>query len=707
MSFAEWEGLSSSFVQLAFETVLRSSVLAILCASVVFFLRSRAAELRFSVWKWLLAALLLMPVLIQLAPPIHKTSRALERVNFMPPPIPFATAHQGPQSYLEQNRVEGEPPAHILILGALTAYLVITASLLSRLLFSLYRLRRLEAASEPISELAFRELALDVWLKSLASFRPRIAESEHVSAPVTFESDQPCILLPPSWREWSEEKLRVVLTHEIAHVRRADCQTLLLASVATCVFWFHPLAWFVKRQLRDLAEQACDELVVASETSPERYAGYLIDFVHDVELSTSGLISGGVAFARSSRIERRIQRIFTPAKALAGPRRMLAALTLTLFLPAIYLTAAVRFDEAPNQADSPDRRIVWPNYVGVLSLSPTEVAESEAKLDANPEDLDTRMELLIYYGYNNKTLYSNHLVWFIEHHPEIETLSMATGMFGHLASEDAGTRALVSSAWEQAMIKHAGSAAVLANAASFIRMLDPERGIDLLRKAKALDQAHPREYDKDIASIYAAAEFQEVEPNGRINAIEMAPESGAKLRADLQSQNDSALWTEVGRMLCSLLYPPNHGEAPYQRGLELIQQAIQIDPENHASRDALDWAQHLPELRRAQEIMRQAGTPRPGVVRIGEAVAEANLLKKADPVYPPLARSARVQGTVEFTVTVGSNGKVDHIELVRGHPLLVNAAKEAVAQWEYHPASVDGQPIPFETQVLVTFRLDQ
>jgi outer membrane biosynthesis protein TonB len=60
---------------------------------------------------------------------------------------------------------------------------------------------------------------------------------------------------------------------------------------------------------------------------------------------------------------------------------------------------------------------------------------------------------------------------------------------------------------------------------------------------------------------------------------------------------------------------------------------------------------------------------------------------------------------VEFTVTVGPDGKVQNLQLVRGHPLFVNAAKDAVLQWVYRPVLQDGKAVPFQTEVIVPFRL--
>jgi protein TonB len=96
-----------------------------------------------------------------------------------------------------------------------------------------------------------------------------------------------------------------------------------------------------------------------------------------------------------------------------------------------------------------------------------------------------------------------------------------------------------------------------------------------------------------------------------------------------------------------------------------------------------------------------------GPVQIGGRVAEANLIRKVQPVYPPLAKSARVQGTVEFTATISKEGNIENLTLVRGHPLLVNAAREAVQQWKYKPTLLNGQPVEVITDIIVNFTLSQ
>jgi TonB family protein len=96
---------------------------------------------------------------------------------------------------------------------------------------------------------------------------------------------------------------------------------------------------------------------------------------------------------------------------------------------------------------------------------------------------------------------------------------------------------------------------------------------------------------------------------------------------------------------------------------------------------------------------------RPDRIRVGGGVQARNLITQVDPIYPPLAMQARIQGVVRFTVVIGKDGRVSKIELVNGHPLLVAAASDAVHQWVYKPTLLNGEPVEVVTQVDVNFML--
>jgi len=81
------------------------------------------------------------------------------------------------------------------------------------------------------------------------------------------------------------------------------------------------------------------------------------------------------------------------------------------------------------------------------------------------------------------------------------------------------------------------------------------------------------------------------------------------------------------------------------------------------------------------------------------------LINQVPPVYPPLALQARIQGVVRFLATIDKNGRVAHLQVQSGHPLLVPPALEAAKQWVYEPTLLNGQPVEVNSQLDVNFVL--
>lgn len=84
---------------------------------------------------------------------------------------------------------------------------------------------------------------------------------------------------------------------------------------------------------------------------------------------------------------------------------------------------------------------------------------------------------------------------------------------------------------------------------------------------------------------------------------------------------------------------------------------------------------------------------------------EGNLIRRVEPVYPPLARSARIQGSVVLVALISKAGTIENLRAVAGHPMLVPAAVNAVSQWRYRPYILNSEPIEVETQITVNFSL--
>jgi protein TonB len=84
---------------------------------------------------------------------------------------------------------------------------------------------------------------------------------------------------------------------------------------------------------------------------------------------------------------------------------------------------------------------------------------------------------------------------------------------------------------------------------------------------------------------------------------------------------------------------------------------------------------------------------------------EGNLIYRVQPQYPTLARQARVQGIVLLRAVISKEGKIENVQVIGGHPLLVKAAMDAVRQWRYRPYYLNSEPVEVETQVTVNFTL--
>lgn len=100
--------------------------------------------------------------------------------------------------------------------------------------------------------------------------------------------------------------------------------------------------------------------------------------------------------------------------------------------------------------------------------------------------------------------------------------------------------------------------------------------------------------------------------------------------------------------------------------------------------------------------------PKPtGPIRVGGNVQAANLIRQIKPNYPPLAKQARISGTVRFNAIISKDGTIQNLTLVSGHPLLVQAAQDAVRQWQYRPTMLNGEAVEVQTQIDVNFTLAQ
>lgn len=125
--------------------------------------------------------------------------------------------------------------------------------------------------------------------------------------PMVWGLRRPCILLPSEAAEWPAERMRIVLAHELAHVKRWDALTQIVATATCAVYWFHPLVWLARHRLRTECEHASDDLVLATGARPSDYAEELLA-ISIGRTQMAGALTA-IGMARSGRLQSRLESI--------------------------------------------------------------------------------------------------------------------------------------------------------------------------------------------------------------------------------------------------------------------------------------------------------------------------------------------------------------------------------------------------------------
>jgi beta-lactamase regulating signal transducer with metallopeptidase domain len=183
--------------------------------------------------------------------------------------------------------------------------------------------------------------------------RVTLLQSADEMMPATWGWWRPVILLPAAADEWPPERRRVVLLHELAHVKRWDCLTQWVARLAGAVYWFNPLVWVAARRMSVERESACDDLVLRGGCKASDYAGHLLEIARTFRRVPQ---VAAIAMARSARLEGRIAAIVDATRPRRGPRAgwiALGGLVVLAFLALVTVPASEADSTAPATAGQP------------------------------------------------------------------------------------------------------------------------------------------------------------------------------------------------------------------------------------------------------------------------------------------------------------------------------------------------------------------
>jgi TonB family protein len=349
--------------------------------------------------------------------------------------------------------------------------------------------------------------------------------------------------------------------------------------------------------------------------------------------------------------------------------------------------------------------------------SPQDAADLESHVLQNPDDVRARISLLQYY-LNSAALTPNanssrssirlqHILYLVEHHPELPASASraayvyrANGPYADAADHDA-----VRDQWLAAVQAHPNNNAVAMNAVKFLEAEDKDDAEQVLRRGLDTEPGN-RELAVNLGFLYTM-EILHVDSMTRgALASKGSPDLAAHAISELQESSNATVVAAAGTAL------PNMVIAANARG-GLDEQKI-FDLASNLSARARQLAPDDPEIQTLMPLLKyfvaaqegssgkQTETP-PSRIKVGGNVQAANLMRSTPPQYPEVARAAGITGDVRFTVVIGRDGAIQDVQLISGHPLLVDAARTAVETWIYRPTLLNGSPVEVATTISVSF----
>jgi TonB family protein len=327
-----------SLMSLLLEGTVKASIVILAALIAVACLRRQSAALRHWILSAAIVAATVAPLLGLVTPSWRVPVGAIPRplVATAAPsattvaPTPTARETSGVQS-IARASLPGAAPliAATWIAGAGVSLLI--------LLVGLCRLAWVASSARRVADGRWAASAEDV-AREYGLRRPVVLlQSDHPALLVTWGFVQPKVILPRAAQEWSDERIRVVLSHELAHIKRGDWLIQMLAEVARAGYWFNPIMWIACRRLRLESEQATDDVVLHAGVDGSDYAAHLLDLARAFSRHRPWLPAP--AIARPSSLERRVSAMLND-RTNRAPITRAARLGIVAALTAVAIAVA-------------------------------------------------------------------------------------------------------------------------------------------------------------------------------------------------------------------------------------------------------------------------------------------------------------------------------------------------------------------------------
>ena len=480
--------------------------------------------------------------------------------------------------------------------------------------------------------------------------------SESIPGPVTYGWLRPSILIPRRVLALPDTMREAIACHELVHVRRGDWLFVLAEEIVRSFLWFHPAVWYALSRLQLAREQAVDREAIRLTENRDCYLDALVA-VAEHRLQPD--LVPATLFLKKRHLAVRVAEMM---KEVSMSRSRITA-SLTAVFSAALVAARVA---------------VW--LFPMVSPAQTVVDDPGITVDAGGK--------LVHRG--------------PVHYPAGSRIGGTVTIEATLNSKGEVSDARVLSGPDE--LRKSALAGVL----DWHYSTD---GGSLSRAQISIHFVAPAVPEAPVAVRTQAPPppppAAGTNTNSRIKSIEfvgISPEAEQELRNRLQvHEGDVVGPTDMLKINQTVQQYDSHLRAGFTMRAN--------DPEREAVLRIMLMPQAngsgpLPAAISPSPATTTFTVP-PGTIRVGGNAQANKIVNKPVPVYPPLAKEARIQGTVRLTVHIGADGTVKDLQLVSGHPLLVAAAVDAVKQWVYQPTLLNGNPVDVLTEVDVNFTLSQ
>jgi len=654
----------SAWTAILLSAALKSTVVLGAAWLLAFTLRRRSAAARHLVWTAAVAALLALPLLSvsmpalpigtgPLAPLVSSIVFRTTAVARAGAPV-SADPQTAPAPQPSSTHAPRRPDFRLLIPLIWAAGATLALAHMAAAWMVMSRIRR---TARPLNgSPLFPALAQSLGLRRDVA----LLEIPSGGMPLSFGVLHPAVFLPADARQWSDDRRRVVMLHELAHIRRGDLATQLIARAAVSLFWWNPLAWMAMREFVKERERAADDLVLTAGESATAYASQLLEIARSMQ-AVPVLVSAAVAMARPSQLEGRLMAILdarTDRKS-PGPRAPLAAAALAVALVAPF--AALQAQEKPDAV-----------------IQPAVEATIRAAIEQQNHDI----------------------------------LDAAAAAYANTRKYDAAQQLLESSLTIRAKTSGEGSSTY---AAGLVKLgdLSARRGkaddaVDFYTRAVALGDTAETAPALTYLATQSLTKKDPIAAEGFIDrAIAVAPAGKAAVQAltvkgNIAVANGLPGVAELNYLQALAQAAPDSAEAAFT----METYARLLDSQSRTG-EAEALAAHAKTIRQA--LVKQTSSRfmiTDPVAKVGGGVSAPVLLSKSEPEYSESARAEKIQGTVTLSVVIGTDGLAHNITLLGSVGFgLDEKAAEAVSEWRFKPGMKDGTPVPVTASIEVNFRL--